>query len=201
MWKWFFILLQIKLAHLPRIYLLTHCVCMIGNLTLFAALIRKISASSIHVRSMKYFVYTNVKEEFSFIFMAMYIPPIVVLSQPAQRWSRLVLNISTRTSLSGKTLSFVSINLHRCWPREWKRSIYFDTFSSFKFSELKFQTQEGAFVYTIQRTIISHLCFSQTHDENALFYLERLCFWRSHHTFRCIDQQFVPLRDPRIQCA
>ena len=25
-----------------------------------------------------------------------------------------------------QTLSFVPINLHRCWPREWKRSIVFD---------------------------------------------------------------------------
>ena len=48
-----------------------------------------------------YFVYTNVKEILN-IFMAMYIPSIAVLSQPAQLWSRpsvvtLVENISTRT--------------------------------------------------------------------------------------------------------
>ena len=74
-------------ANIASIYLHAHCFC-VGNLTCFAAISRTNSASSNNafipctfheIFRRCCFVYTKEKEDF---FMGMYIPSIVVSSQP-----------------------------------------------------------------------------------------------------------------------
>ena len=81
--------------------------------------------------------------------------------------------------LMQKKLSFVSINLHRCWPREWKHSIG------------RSSNDDGASKRTAKKAIGLDWQNNNFARESRFFYITFLCRRCTPATWNCLITRFV----------